>query len=75
MLVGSLISISVLVGLGFTATYSEEFVIIKQVDREVLRDNYEQRTGLWMLNFSAFTRTHTAALAIEGRTETDVTAF
>ncbi len=74
-LVGSLISISVLVGLGLTATYSEEFVIIKRGDREVLRGNREQHTSLWMLDVSAFTRTHTAALAIQGRTEADVAAF
>jgi len=74
-LVGSLISISVLVELGLTATYTKEFVIIKEGEREVLRGNRDRSTGLWMLELSAFKQTHTATLAVQVRTEADVAAF
>ena len=74
-LVGSLISISVLVDLGLTATYTDLFVIICKGEREVLRGDRDLKTGLWMLDLHDFTQTHTAALAIQTRTQAEVAAF
>jgi hypothetical protein len=74
-LVGSLISISVLVDMGLTATYSSKYVSIRKGEREILRGDRDPRTGLWMLNLSDFTQTHSASLAIQTRTQGDVAAF
>ena len=74
-LVGSLISISVLVDLGLTATYSSKHVCIYQGEREILRGDRDPSTGLWMLDLSKFTKSHTASLAIQVRTQSEVAAF
>jgi hypothetical protein len=74
-LVGSLISISVLVDLGLTATYDNMFVTVRQGDREVMRGDRDPKTGLWMLDLSMFTQTHSAALAVQISTQADVAAF
>ena len=74
-LVGSLISISVLVELGLNATYTKEHVIIREGEREVLRGNRDARSGLWMLDLSLFVQTHSAAPAIRIKTQADLCDF